>query len=177
MEVTKEEENLFRARKVIDDDLLTLLREFFMQKWNAHKDPTEPAWSDDSRCGDALLKKRKGASLDKHIRNKLKSGETFEWDATCLFEAILVFVKGREECSICILRKQRNMVFHRSQPRLSNDEKDDFFEIIKKEYENLKWPTDDVDRIKTESITTEEMKKLKSKLESEKRKGRVLKAS
>ena len=175
MDVTKDEENLIRARRVIDDDLPPLLREFFKRKWNGQKQSNEPAWSDCRDDGKALFKKLKGSHLDKKVIEKLKSGKTDDWDATCLFEAILTLVEGAEKSSIVKLRKQRNMVFHRSRGRLSDDEKNEFFQIFKKEYANMKWPTDDLDRIETESISTEEMKKLKSKLESEKRKGKVLK--
>ena len=175
MDVTKDEENLIRARRGIEHDLIPLLREFFKIEWNGQKQSNEPAWSDCGDDGKALCKKLKCSHLDKKVTEKLKSGKTDEWDATCLFEAILTLVKGAEKSSIGKLRKQRNMVFHRSRGRLSDDEKNEFFQILKKEYTNMKWPTDDLDRIETESISTEEMKKLKSKLESEKRKGKVLK--
>ena len=184
MELTEEEENLLRARKVIDDDLQPKLRDFFKKSWNAIKGMNQLAWSDCSTDGQALWAERKTKpktqgktkqfQLDKESTRLLKSGDTNTWDATCLFEAILIVADGTEKKSICALRHQRNLVFHRYKGILSKDEKEKFFLDLKGEYRKLKWPTDIVERIETASISTEEIKKLKAQLQKDRKKGKLL---
>lgn len=179
MEMTTEVENLFRARKVINDDLLPLLRKFFKYKWDDEKDANEPAWSDSRSDGEALIMKRSKKKDNPRftIQNeeKIKSGSTKYWDANCLCQAIFTLnVTENEKSSINTLVGLRNMVFHRSQGILSVQEKDDFFRTIKDEFRKLSWSIDNVNKIETDPITTDEMERLRSKLESERMKGKVL---
>ena len=114
MEFTEENKNLFRARKVIEDELLPRLREYFKQMWNGQRMqgiPATPAWSDSPNDGKALwLKLRpQWKRLDRKMKKKLESGKTMEWDATCLFVAILAALNLGKEVSIFHeLKKTRN---------------------------------------------------------------------
>ena len=181
MEVTEEDENLFRARKVIEDELLPRLREYFKQTWNGQRKQSTSAWSDSPDDGKALylkLKPERKKKLDKNVEKKLTSGETMEWDATCLFEAIFALDLGKNKSifhALKNLRDTRNDLFHKPQGGLSSSEKDTVFTTIRDAYSKLSWPVDDVNKIETAPITTEELKKLKTQLESEKRKGKSLK--
>ena len=173
MNISNEEENLIRARKVIDDEVQPRLRKYFKQKWNGQKGIV--AWSDSGSDGNAVIEKleKRKRKVAKDTKDKIKSGNTEVWDATCLFEAILALGIGKvASAAIGKLRDQRNFVFHRYRGELSNTERDAHFDEITKAYKELSWPEDDVNDYKTKTIETEEMKKLKAQLESEKRKGR-----
>jgi len=178
MEVTEEDENLFRARKVIEDELLPRLREYFKQTWNGQRKQSTSAWSDSPDDGEALylkLKPERKKKLDKNVEKKLTSGETMEWDATCLFEAIFALDLGKNKSIFHALKNTRNELFHKPHGGLCNSEKDAVFTTIKNAYRKFNWPVDDVNNIEKAPITTEELKKLKTQLESEKRKGMPLK--
>ena len=178
MEVTEADENLFRARKVIEDELLPRLRGYFKRMWNGQRQQGTAAWNDSPDDGKALylkLKPKGKKSLDKNVEERLKSGKTMEWDATCLFTAILALDLGKEEHTFHKLKKTRNELFHKSHGGLSSSETDEVFTTIRDAYSKLTWPVDDVSKIEKAPITTEEMKQLKTQLESEKRKGRPLK--
>ena len=184
MDIAEEEENLIKARKFIEDVLLPLLRDFFKAKWNAKRNPNESDWGDSPNDGNALVKKLKGRSLDKNVYDKLKRGKTDEWDATCLFEAIMTVVTEQENAkeykSISTLRTQRNKVFHKEKHTLSCIETERFYTRIEKSFNILKFQTKSINKFTTDHIVTPEMKqlnednkKLKGRLESEKMKGKL----
>ena len=176
MEVTEEDENLFRSRKALEDELLPRLREYFKRTWNGQRQQGKPAWSDSPDDGKTLyskLKPKKKKKLDKNVEGKLKSGKTMEWDATCLFEAILALDLGKEEQIFRKLKKTRNELFHKPRGGLSSSEKDAVFTTMRDAYSKLSWPVDDVITIETAPITTEEIKQLKAQLEKEKREGNL----
>ena len=177
MEVTEEDENLFRARKVIEDELLRKLREYFKRTWNGQKQQGTPAWIDSPDDGKALQLKLKSQwrNLDKNVKKNIQSGKTTEWDATCLFTAILALDLGKEEHIFHKLKKMRNELFHKPHGGLSSSEKDTVFTTIKNVYRKFSWSLDGVNNGEKAPITTEELKKLKTQLESEKRKGKPLK--
>ena len=177
LEVREEDENLFRARKVIEDELLPRLRDYFKRMWNGQRQQGTAAWSDSPDDGKALylkLKPQWKKKLDKNVEEKLKSGKTMEWDATCLFTAILALDLGKEEHIFHTLRKTRNELFHKSHGGLSSSEKDIVFSTIRDAYRKLSWPVNYVTNIEKAPITSEELEKLKAQLESEKRKGKPL---
>jgi len=177
MEVTEEDENLFRGRKVIEDELLPRLREYFKRTWNGQRQQGTPAWSDSPDDGKALQLKLKSQlrNLDKNVKKNLQCGKTAEWDATCLFTAISALDLGKEKSIFHALKNTRNELFHKPHGGLCNSEKDAVFTTIKNAYRKFNWPVDDVNNIEKAPITTEELKKLKTQLESEKRKGMPLK--
>ena len=188
MSISKEEENLIRARKVIDDEVLRRLRVYFKQTWNGQKDASQAAWSDCGNDGQALLKKLQNEkrNIFGDTKTRIESGDTEQWDVTCLYEAIVLLIKGKSNKkkksavevnalkAITTLKDQRNVAFHRHHGELSDTERHDFFKKIRDAYSTLGWPVDDVNNIETAVIETEEMKRLKSQLESEKRKGKYL---
>ena len=174
MEVTEEDENLFRARKVIEDELLPRLRGYFTRMWNGQRKQGTAAWNDSPDDGKALylkLKPQWKKKLDKNVEEKLKSGKTIEWDATCLFTAILALNLGKEEHIFHTLKKTRNELFHKSHGGLSSSEKDSVFNTITDAYRKLSWPVHGVDKIEKAPITNKEMKQLKAQLEKEKKEG------
>ena len=177
MDFTEGDENLFRARKVIEDELLPRLREYFKRTWNGQRQQGTPAWSDSPYDGKTLYSKLKPQwkNLDKNVKKNIQSGKTMEWDATCLFTAILALNLGKEEHIFHVLKKMRNELFHKPKGELSSSEKDTVFNTIRDAYSQWSWPVDDVNKIEKAPITTEELKKLKTQLESEKRKGKPLK--
>ena len=175
MNISKEEENLIRARKVIDDEVQPSLRAYFKDKWNRPKGTA--SWTDSSNDGKTLLGmlQKRRRKLARDTKDKIESGNTEDWDATCLFEAILALNIGKAaSTAIGKLRDQRNFVFHRYRGELNDIERDTHFDEITKAYIVLGWPVDDVNDYKTKTIETEEMRKLKAQLESEKRKGKPL---
>ena len=177
MDFTEGDENLFRARKVIEDELLPRLREYFKRTWNGQRKQGTSAWSDLPDDGKALQLELKSQwrNLDKNVKKNIQSGKTMEWDATCLFTAILALNLGKEEHIFHKLKKMRNELFHKPHGGLSSSEKDTVFTTIRDAYSQLSWPVDGVNKIEKAPITTEELKKLKTQLESEKRKGKSLK--
>ena len=180
MEFTEEDKKLFRARKVIEDELLPRLREYFKQIWNGKRIqgiPATPAWSDSSNDGKALWLKLipQWKWLDRKMKKKLESGKTIEWDATCLFAAILALNLGKEVSIFHELKKTRNELFHKPQGGISGTDKDMVFSAIGDCYGKLNLPVDGVRNIEKAPITTEELKQLTAQLESEKRKGKPLK--
>ena len=180
MEVTKEDENLLRGRKAVEGDLLPKLRTYFKRTWNRKRKMGAPQWSDSLVDGKALYSKlkRKRKKLDINVKNKLTSGKTMEWDATCLFQAIFALYLGKDKSIFNALKKlrdTRNKLFHKPKEGISSSEKDTVFTTIRKAYRQLSWPVDGVNKIEKAPITTKELKKLKTQLESEKRKGKPLK--
>ena len=178
MDITEEGENLMKARRFIEDVLQPLLRDFFKAKWNAKRRPNESNWGDSPDDGNALAEKLIGRSLDKNFYDKLKSGKTDEWDATCLFEAIMTVVtkweNAREFNSIRALRSLRNQVYHKSFHRLSCNEAERFYRKIETSFRSLGFPTEAINTYPSDCIITPTTKELKGRLESEKRKGKFL---
>jgi len=162
IEYTKEDENLFRVERVVYDELLPRLREYFQRKWNGQRQQGTPAWSDSPNDGKALQLKLKSQWR--------KSGKTMEWDLTCVLEAILALNLGKEEDIFDGLRKTRNKLYHRYRRGLHNSVKNTIFTTIKSAYRNLGWPVNGVVRIETAAITNKDMKLLQAQLEREKRK-------
>ena len=172
MEISKEEENLIRAYKIFNGDVNRRLRSYFTSKWNGE---FQTVWNDSSQDGKTLLAKLpKKIKDDKTLKLAIESGKTDNWDATCLFAAISILKCGPDKSSISDLRKLRNKIFHSKNVRLSDQEKDDFFERIKKAYKKLNWPEGVVINIENDVITTSELKKLRARLESEKKAGKEM---
>ena len=178
MEVPKEEENFFRACKVINDDMLEQLREYFKTNWVGQ---FKSVWTDSSKDGKDLWKKLPGwKPREETIKQNLQSGKSDEWDGTCLFHAISVLnndkskIKFKEKCWIDNLKKLRNEISHKPHFKLSDQEKGNFFKTLIEAYTKLRWNTVAVKKIETATITTEDMKKLKAKLESEKKAGKAM---
>ena len=173
MEVTKEEENLMKAFKIVNGNMLQHLRAYFKRNWIGN---FQTVWNDSSIDGKRLLKTfPKGRELPgKKLQRKIESGRTDLWDGTCLFHAISVLNCENEKSWISKLRELRNEICHRHHERLSDQEKDDFFRRITEAYEKLNWSTDVVKNIENGSITTEDMKKLKAKLECVNKTGKAI---
>ena len=171
MNVSKEEENFYRLIPLVNNCILPQLHTLFKDKWN-QKFPSNE-WENSKEKGEELLNMIKGGRRDQLVKEMISTGNLDEWDVTCTMKALSVFdITDIEKERIKQLKDVRNYISHDSTGKCDDAEKDKIFEDVKHIYDEYGWPKEQVEKIQHEILTTEDMKKLKAKLEAEKRAGK-----
>ena len=171
MKVSREEENFYRLISLMNNCILPQLRALFKDKWN-EKFPSNQ-WRNSKEKGEELLDMIKGAKRDILLKMRLLEGDTDEWDITCVIKALsAVDIDPTENKRIEKLKDIRNYVSHNSDGRCKDGSKDEIFKGVKGIFVEFGWATEQVEKIEHETLTTEDVEILKTKLGEEKRTGK-----
>ena len=125
---TDEELNYFRVCHVATCEIPNGLRHVFKQKWDTRNAATHEKWQDTAKNGIDFFAMEKPTHRNAQALSNIRNGNTFEWDCTTLFYAIVYsdcisrrslspVVKNR----VHDLRNFRNNTFaHVAEGKLSN---------------------------------------------------------
>ncbi len=173
MDITAEAENFFRFALLITDVIPRHLRQLFKDGWN-NQFPLIP-WTDNGASGQNFLTKiqnKKTQMKDQQIKEKIKNGDTSEWDCTTLFFAILYsrvpIIDAPMKKNVDGLRIMRNTYFgHVTSSQLLKQEFDDLIADLIQIFTALGFNTNDITDVETKTLETFDFKSLQEELKIE----------
>eukprot|EP00794_Sanderia_malayensis_P010748 gene10748-11899_t len=179
MDISKEEENFFRVCKLLVNAVPVHLRTLFKDKWDG-KHPINK-WDDNpaSGSGPLLIKEinkfnpgflKRNAYLEKKFKQE---GDSTKWDVTALCGAILnadLQLSDREKNTVIQIRDIRNKrLFHFHNNEISNNDTKKIFTDVKKAYQILHWPENELNKIKDDLLTTKAINTLQNQINFERK--------
>ena len=147
--------------------ILEGLREIFKQEWDFLYKTTFGEWKDTPQNGRDLCALESPAGRRRHARYFaiMQNGNTAEWDASCLFIAILYsdsighLLNPGVRSSIDDLREVRNSIPHLTEPSLTDVEFQNYAVRVLNAFKSLGISISDVEAVKNQrSFRTPELK-------------------
>ena len=191
MNISEEDAYFVRVSHLFYKEISKQLRQFFKDKWNQKFMPD--TWSDRNQSGKALWNKivrQARKNMNKGVTDKIKAGNSNFWDCSVLFSVLLFADLGlippqRDETqqqqplleseNIARLHKIRNQLAHNEDATLTLAEFESIFKEVSEVYGDLGWPLSPLDALKTGVLETEDFKRIKQQIQSERMKSMFIK--
>ena len=175
MEYSLEELNFFRLCKIALDIFPVELRKIFKQEWDFRYNAIPGGkWQNTAQNGKDFYDeetKVKKKSMKVQCLNRVRNGNTEEWDCTCLFSVILYSnaigstLAPGVRAAVDDLRQVRNDVAHAAGTKLTDVEFQNYTTRVLNAFTSLGLPTNEIEDIKNQaSFPTEELENFKKQV-------------
>ena len=169
MEFNSGELNYFRICYIAFNLVPEGLRQVFKKEWDFRFKPTPGEWKDSPKNGSDFYNNESRKSRSKHARYlaTIQSGNTAEWDCSCLFFAILFSDSIGTTLSAAIkkgvddLRQIRNDIAHIRETKVTDAEFRAYVGRVLLAFNSLSLPISDIEAVKNQtSLPMAEVKNL-----------------